>query len=108
MRNRLRTLIAGLMLLGPAPAHAAPIFVGGMPEAQGTSSGPEHATALHVWDPGAKNVDEVRFQDAGGAWQRFALCGGPDKVQFARLERGVTLVAWDAGDEIHVRTFDRS
>jgi hypothetical protein len=79
-----------------------------MPEVGATASGPEHATAFHVWNPAFEVADEIRFQAAGGQWRRFPLPGDPADVRLARLENGVTLVAWDVGDEIHIRTFDRS
>src|ERR1700754_3653596 len=117
MRNGLRLFIATAALTLPATATASafeygdpvPLVTGRAPEVRAASSGPRHATALHLFerDDIETPYSVVAIQDRAGRWHRFKPSGEPERVALAQLEGGAGLAAWADGGHVYVRTWSR-
>jgi hypothetical protein len=84
----------------PSPVGAASNIVAGTSgEGQGT------AIVTRRYNP---DRTDVLHQSATGRWRSFAIAGRPQAVRVALLENGGGLVAWDEGESVMVRTWDRA
>ena len=118
MRNGLQTLttvIALTFVAAPAAAEAQSGY--GLPSrlfsdrlsVLEASSGAEHGVALELFDGKARDDrHSVRFQDSTARWHRFTVPGRPQAIRLAQLEDGGGLAAWDQGENVYVRTWDRA
>ncbi|MDA0159203.1 hypothetical protein OM076_02910 [Solirubrobacter ginsenosidimutans] len=92
-----------------ATAHAAqriPLAIGSDGHSLTASSGQGQRLAVVV---SRRTTTKLAVFGAHDRWRQVTLATRrPHAVRFARLEGGAGLVAWDAGDAVRVRTWDRT